>query len=156
MQIVRFGAGHRRPEGPAGSRGVQGQVIHSDDHGVVAELAFGRHGSIQPHSNPNNAWLVVIEGGGFVQVGDEQARVAAGEAVHWPADIPHAAWTEQSQMRAIVIEFAAHDAVIREILDGRGVALPAGDAVRAAAAEGHLETEGTERARYDPAEGEPF
>ena len=156
MQIVRFGVGHRRPEGPAGSRAVQGQVIHSDGHGVVAELAFGRNGSIQPHSNPNSAWLIVIEGGGFVQVGEERARVAAGEAVFWPADVLHAAWTEHSQMRAIVVEFAQHDALIREILDGRGLVLPAGDAAPVAPGEGHLEARGSAAARYDPAEGEPF
>jgi hypothetical protein len=72
MEIVRFGVGHRRPEGPAGTRGVHGQTIHADDHGLVAELAFGRHASIEPHSNPNNTWFVVIEGGGYVLVGEEQ------------------------------------------------------------------------------------
>ncbi len=156
MEIVRFGVGHRRPEGPAGTKGVQGQVIHADDHGVIAELAFGRHASIEPHSNPNNAWFVVIEGGGFVLVGEEQARVAAGEAVHWPADITHAAWTDQSQMRAIVVEFAMHDARVREILEGRALALPIGDGTRVEPADGHLESGGSEAARYDPGEGEPF
>ena len=35
--------------------------------------------------------------------------VAAGEAVLWPADDPHAAWTEHSAMRAFVVEFAGPD-----------------------------------------------
>ena len=39
------------------------------------------------------------------------ARVAAGEAILWPPDLLHAAWTEQSQMRAIVVEFASEDPV---------------------------------------------
>jgi hypothetical protein len=59
-------------------------------------------------------------------------------------------------MRAIVVEFAIHDARIREILDGRGLALPIGDDTPVAPADGHLEAGGTEAARYDPAEGEPF
>jgi hypothetical protein len=42
-----------------------------------------------------------------VRVGDEQARVAAGEAVVWPPDVVHSAWTEHTPMRAIVVEFAA-------------------------------------------------
>jgi hypothetical protein len=41
-----------------------------------------------------------------VRVGDEQARVAAGEAVVWPPDVVHSAWTEHTPMRAIVVEFA--------------------------------------------------
>ena len=156
MQIIRFGVGHRRPEGPAGSRGVQGQVIHSDDDGVVTELAFARHGSVQPHASPDGAWFVVIEGGGFVLVGEEQARVAAGEAVHWPADVPHAAWTEQTQMRAIVVEFATRDASLREILDGRGPARPAGDQESARPGDGRLANGGSTSTAYDPGEGEPF
>ena len=37
------------------------------------------------------------------------ARIAAGEAALWPADIPHAAWTEHSEMRAFVVELAGAD-----------------------------------------------
>jgi hypothetical protein len=48
----------------------------------------------------------VIEGGGWVGVGDDRARVQAGEAVVWPPDVLHAAWTDGAPMRAIVVEFA--------------------------------------------------
>ena len=106
MEIRRFGVGNRRPDGPPGTDGVAGQVIHSDGRGAVSELAFARRARIEPHSNPNTTWFVVIEGGGWVQVGDERARVAAGEAVLWPADVVHGAWTELSEMRAIVVELA--------------------------------------------------
>ena len=107
MDIRRFGVGHRRPDGPPGTRGVRGQSIHADARGVVAEIALERDAAVSPHSNPNLAYFLVIEGGGFVRVGDETARVSAGEAVVWPPDVIHAAWTETSPMRAIVVEFAA-------------------------------------------------
>jgi quercetin dioxygenase-like cupin family protein len=127
MEIRRFGVGNRRPDGPPGTKGVAGQVIHADARGSVSELAFARHGSIEPHTNPNTTWFVVIEGGGMVEVGDERARVAAGEAVLWPADVPHAAWAELSEMRAIVVELSgADDAHLRGILDGRPLAIGAG------------------------------
>jgi len=106
MEIRRFGIGHRRPDGPPGTTGVQGLAIHSDARGVIAELALERGGSIAPHSNPNLTYLLVIEGGGFVRVGDETSRVSAGDAVVWPPDVVHAAWTELTPMRAIVVEFA--------------------------------------------------
>jgi quercetin dioxygenase-like cupin family protein len=150
LEITRFGVGHRRPEGPAGSRNVQGQVISSNARGVISELAFGRGGVVEPHANPNPAWFVVIEGGGFVRVGDEQSRVAAGEAVFWPPEILHGAWTDQVQMRAIVVEFAGGD---DRVIEGR--ALPPGeDRAGTARAEGGLRA-GPSR-RYDPTEGEPF
>ena len=106
MEIRRFGIGHRRREGPAGTHGVDGQSIHGDPRGAISELAFRPNAAMAPHSNPNLTYFVVIEGGGFVQVGDERARVAAGEAVVWPPDVVHAAWTEQTPMRALVVEFA--------------------------------------------------
>lgn len=109
MEIRRFGIGHRRRDGPPGTRGAEATSVHVDERGVVAELALKANASIAPHTNPNLAYLLVIEGGGFVQVGDERARVAAGDAVVWPPNVVHAAWTELTPMRAIVVEFAPVD-----------------------------------------------
>lgn len=120
MDIRRFGIGHRRQEGPSGSRGVSGQAIHGDERGVISELALRPHGAVEPHTNPHLAYLLVIEGGGFVQVGEEVGRVAAGEAVVWPPNVVHAAWTELTPMRAIVVEFATA-AVDSRRLEGHAV-----------------------------------
>jgi quercetin dioxygenase-like cupin family protein len=123
MEIRRFGVGHRRSEGPQGTVGVAAAPIHSDKLGVIAELALRPKASIAPHTNPNLAYLVVIEGGGFVSVGDETVRVAAGEAVVWPPDVVHAAWTEATSMRAIVVEFAADAGLAEPLLLDAAVAV---------------------------------
>jgi quercetin dioxygenase-like cupin family protein len=155
IEIRRFGVGNRRPQGPPGSSGVTGQVIHSDARGQVAELAFARGAAIEPHSNPNTTWLVVIEGGGWVGVGDERTRVAAGEAVLFPADVPHAAWTEHSEMRAVVIEFGgADDAAVRGILEGQARELLPGD-VAATPGVGGLAADAAGSSRPEPDAGEP-
>ena len=107
MEIRRFGGGHRQPDGPPGTRGVEATPLHVDERGVIAELALKPNAAIPAHTNSNLAYLLIIEGGGFVQVGDERARVAAGDAVVWPPNVVHAAWTELTPMRAIVVEFAA-------------------------------------------------
>jgi quercetin dioxygenase-like cupin family protein len=104
VDIRRFGPGHRRPEGPPGTSGLTGQVIWSDERGHVSELAFSRQGVVAPHVNPNTTLFVVVSGGGWVQVGEERTRIAHGEAVVWPAGVVHGAWTDGSEMRAIVIE----------------------------------------------------
>lgn len=117
MDIRRFGIGHRRQEGLSGSRGVSDQPIHGDERGAITEFAFRPHGAVAPHTNPNLAYFVVIEGGGFVQVGEEVGRVAAGEAVVWPPNVVRAAWTELTPMRAIVVEFAS-EADIPPLEDG--------------------------------------
>jgi quercetin dioxygenase-like cupin family protein len=112
IEVRRFGVGHRRKDGPPGTTGVQGQVIHSDGRGVISELAFARNGRIDPHTNPNTTWFVVIEGGGWVIVDGERTRVAAGEAVLWPPDVPHGAWADHGPMRAIVVELAGQEETI--------------------------------------------
>jgi quercetin dioxygenase-like cupin family protein len=162
MEIRRFGVGNRRPDGPPGTSGIAGQVIHSDGRGTVSELAFARHGRIEPHSNPNTTWFVVIEGGGWVQVGDERARIAAGEAVLWPADVVHGAWTELSEMRAIAVELAgADDAHLRGIIDARPLPLPAGEPASGSAGDAPAPADGAlaaspADARHAAAEGEPL
>jgi quercetin dioxygenase-like cupin family protein len=157
VEIRKFGAGFRRPEGPAGTKGVEGQVIHSDARGVIVELAFGRRARIVPHENPNTTWFCVIEGGGFVLVGDEQRRIAAGEAVLWPAGVNHAAWTLQTQMRAIVVEFAGgDDAQIRGILEGAARRLGPGDRGKVAKGEGELAPAAARRVLIDEETGEPI
>ena len=127
IEIRRFGVGHRRPDGPPGTTGVTGQVIHSDARGIISELAFRPNGRLELHSNPNTTWFVVIEGGGWVVVDSESIRVAAGEAVLWPPGVPHGAWADHGHMRAFVIEFAGvDDALIRGIFEGRLPALGEG------------------------------
>ena len=151
MDIRRFGYGHRRPEGPAGSSGVQGAVIHSDARGTVSELALGRKAIVEPHTSPNTTWFLVIEGGGFVLVGDETARVFAGQAVLWPAGVVHGASTDVSEMRAIVVELAgADDHALRGILDGVALPLPSGSVTKG---EGALVDD--RPVPYDPSHGEP-
>ncbi len=118
MEIRRFGPGHRRPDGPPGTRGVTGQVIHQDGRGTIAELAFAPGAMITPHTNPNTTYFVVVSGGGFVQVADERARVGHGEAVLWPAGELHGAWTEGTEMRALVVEFSGAADAMGELVGG--------------------------------------
>lgn len=156
IEVRRFGAGHRRPEGPPGTTGLTGQVIHSDARGLISELAFGPSGRIPPHDNPNTTWFCVIEGGGFVQVGDERLRVGPGDAVLWPAGIAHGAWTEGTTMRVIVVELAgADDAHLRGILEGRVRRLLPSEAGRVARGEGRLAPP-TRAVQRDPGSEEPL
>jgi quercetin dioxygenase-like cupin family protein len=150
IEIRRFGVGHRRPGGPPGSVGLSGQVIHADGRGNVSELAFARGARIEPHANPNTTWFIVVEGGGWVGVGEEWTRIAAGEAALWPADIPHAAWTEHSEMRALVVEFAGPDAITAGVSEtATADELPIGRGV------GQLVARTDGPPRPDPDSGEP-
>ena len=139
MEVRPFGIGHRRAGGPAGTVGVEGVVIHSDARATISELAFAKGGSVPVHENPNTTWFVVIEGGGYVVVGDEERRVAAGEAILWPGGVVHGARTQYGPMRALVIELAgSDDSDMRGILEGRARRLLPGEAGGASKGEGRL------------------
>jgi quercetin dioxygenase-like cupin family protein len=172
VEIRRFGPGHRRRDGPVGTVGVAGQVIHHDSSALVSELAFQRFAMITPHTNPNTTLFIVISGGGFVQVGDERAGVNHGEAVVWPAGVLHGAYTDGTEMRAIVIELPrGGDTLVLEGAAaeiGRGTSEEAGEPepetrrVEPAAPQTVTRGEGAlaERQRlrddYDAGEGEPW
>ena len=155
MEIRKFGVGHRRAGGPVGTVGVDGVVLHSDARATISELAFAKGGSIPVHDSPNSAWFIVIEGGGYVLVGEEERRVAAGEAVLWPAGILHGARTEYGPMRAIAVELAgADDRHLREVLEGVAKRLGPGEAGQVARGIGRLAERSPTELERDR-EGEP-
>ncbi len=158
IEFVRFGVGHRRPDGPRGTTGISAAVLHSDTRGVIAELAFARGALIEPHSNPNTTYFIVIEGGGWVLVGNERARVAAGEAVVWPPGLVHGAWTEETPMRAFVVEFVDFgDPHLLAILDGEARPARSNGAVeRANGALAERPDRPVPPARRDDRSGEPL
>jgi quercetin dioxygenase-like cupin family protein len=173
VEIRRFGPGHRRSEGPPGTSGITGQVIWNDRRGNVSELAFSRRAAIAPHDNPNTTLFVVVSGGGFVQVGDERTRINHGEAVVWPAGVPHGAYTDGSEMRAILVEFSGADdepAVVLAIEPGPVAPVPPGETpspspsaadassgpVTVEPASGRLADRPPSRDDHDESEGEPW
>ncbi len=176
MEIRRFGPGHRSPEGPPGTQGVTGQVIHHDERGLIAELAFSANAMIPPHANPNTTFFVVVSGGGWVQVAEERARVGHGEAVVWPAGELHGAWTDGTEMRELIVEFTgdagpqALPGTGFERLEGRGEAEgpdvaeaggatpgdSAGGRREAEPGRGSLADEAAPRDRPDETAGEPW
>lgn len=157
MEIRRFGPGFRRTDSVGANPGVEGAVIYHDERALVSELSFGRYAMVTPHSNPNTTLFIVISGGGYVQVGDERSRVNHGEAVLWPADVLHGAYTDGAEMRALVIELPAEDS---NMLAGAAAAILAQRAADSGKArepaKGKLAERVKLRAEYDAGEGEPW
>jgi len=90
-----------------------------------------------------------------VLVGDEERRIAAGEAALWPAGVTHGARTEFGPMRAIVIEFAGpDDSHMRGILEGSARRLGPGEHGSAEKGVGALAPRGPTPDERDR-EGEP-
>jgi quercetin dioxygenase-like cupin family protein len=165
MDIKRFGPGHRRADGPPGTQGVAGVVIYRDERALISELAFQRYAIVTPHANQSNtALFIVISGGGYVQVGDERARVNHGEAVVWPPGLVHGAYTDGTEMRALVVELISDGpateisgmAASLELPDGAPASDAAAAPVAPTRAQGELEERKVTREEYDSNEGEPW
>ena len=143
------------PGGPTGSHGVADQVLWSDDRAHVSELAFSRRAFLPPQTSPQVALFVVVSGGGWVQVGDERVAINHGEAVTWPAGVSHGAWTDGSEMRALLVELA------EDGLEGPRlgpVMIVEGSAASAPVevARGQLARRTGTPEEHDPTEGEPW
>lgn len=149
MEILSFGPGFRRSEGPDGARGVADQTIWSDPRARVTELAFSPRALMPPQTSPDQGIFIVVSGGGWVQVGDDRAAIHHGEAVAWPAGIAHGAWTDGSEMRAILVELPETSVSAEHRRIGkRGASRPE-------PARGGL-AERTRPAASDRSEGEPW
>jgi quercetin dioxygenase-like cupin family protein len=152
VEIRRFGPGHRRPDGPPGTKGITGQVIWSDERAHVSELAFSRHGLVAPHINPMTTLFIVISGGGWVRVGEEHVRINHGEAVVWPANVAHGAWTDGSELRALVVELPDTPTRLPWLLEGTAKRIDA----PVSPARGELAERPPRREDHDESEGEPW
>ena len=132
-------------------------MIHSDARGVITELAFALNARLESHESRSSGWFCVIEGGGWVLVGDERRRVAAGEAVSWPAGDLRGAWTDQSHMRAILVELAGpDDADMRGVLAGRARLIGPGEGRAADRGVGRLAERPPRADELGDREGEPM
>ncbi len=102
---------------------MAGQLIWNDENASISELAFTRRGFIAPHTNPNTTLFIVVSGGGVVRVGDEQVPINHGEAVVWPPDVIHGAYTDGVEMRAIVVELKGTGVDDTPVIEGHVTAV---------------------------------
>ena len=151
MEILRFGPGHRKSEPPTGTSGVADQTIWGDPRARVTELALARRALIPPQTSPDLGIFIVISGGGWVQVGEERVAVNHGEAVEWPPGVAHGAWTDGSEMRAILVELPDE-----AIATGHLRLSDAETAGGSATAQGALAGRPVRPEDHDESEGEPW
>ncbi len=87
----------------------QGLPLLLDQPASVILLSFEQGGAIDEHDAGHDIVFIVVSGGGFTRVGGPAApevAVAPGDAILWPPHVPHVAWTTDTPMLAISIEYA--------------------------------------------------
>ena len=78
-----------------------------------------------------------------------------GEAVVWPAGVDHGAWTDGSEMRAIVVELSDRGPALGDLVL-EGLARPVADVPIVTPAQGALAERPNRREDHDETQGEPW
>ena len=133
IQSRRFGPELKAPVPRPGCRGLSARVIQLPEEVIgqlgpeeasrrydgmpivvarsnsVVALYLDAHGEMDEHDAPEPILFMVTGGRGFVRVGGprgETLEVEEGDAVLWPANTLHKAWTEEEPLEAIVIHYS--------------------------------------------------
>ena len=105
--MPRVGAQPKPDWGPVprpGCHGVEVRVLLRDDELLIANLRFARETTIDAHAAPWAIEVVVLDGCGRASIGEEVVELAAGQTLHWPADVEHRLWTEDSTLETLMVE----------------------------------------------------
>ncbi len=78
----------------ANPHGVDVRNLHSTEHVQVVLISLEPGEGLKPHVTPVDAFFYILEGKGWVKVGDEQAEVAQDALIHSPAGVLHTLWNE--------------------------------------------------------------
>lgn len=78
-----------------GDAAVVSRTLSKGSGGTLTVFAFDRAQELSEHSAPFDAWVLVLEGRGRFDVGGRRMEAVAGEAVHFPAHVPHAVYAVQ-------------------------------------------------------------
>lgn len=87
-------------------RRYKGKPLSTDTNNLIVVMYFDEYGEIHEHSAPENILFMVIKGSGYVRIGGtegETKALTAGDAVMWPANELHKAWTEGQALQAVVV-----------------------------------------------------
>ena len=85
------------------------------EHLALVQLRFGKEAHIDEHVAQYEIDVICLEGGGYVSVGDENARFRAGDRVRWPAGELHQLWTmDEDEMVTLMVEHVAERPVAKQ------------------------------------------
>jgi quercetin dioxygenase-like cupin family protein len=104
LSIRPFPRADWQPVPNDGCRHVESRVLLLRPDVMVTQLKFGVAGTIHEHGANWNIDVVCLEGRGRTVVDGEEARIEAGERVHWPAGKLHRLFTEDSEMLTLMVE----------------------------------------------------
>jgi mannose-6-phosphate isomerase-like protein (cupin superfamily) len=69
--------------------GVESKSLYNTEHATVTHLTLRPGEQLKRHITPTDVFFYVLEGRGFVEVGEETKEVGPDTLIESPKDIPH-------------------------------------------------------------------
>jgi len=92
------------PEAP-NPHGVSARGLHNTEHVQVSLVTLKPGEGLKRHVTPVDVFFYILEGEGFVEIGDEQEAVSADMLVDSRAGIPHRLFNESDgDFRFLVVK----------------------------------------------------
>ena len=85
--------------------GVDSKSLYNTEHATVTHLSLKPGEQLKKHITPTNVFFYVLEGRGFVEVGDEIKEVGPDTLIESPKGIPHCWYNRGSSiLRFLVVK----------------------------------------------------
>jgi len=83
--------------------GVEAKKIHESANVQVVHILLNPGESLKKHTTPVDVFFYVLEGEGFVEIGDEKQKVWRDMLIDSPKNIPHRLYNEGNEIFRVLV-----------------------------------------------------
>lgn len=83
--------------------GVSAKPIYDTPHAAVVHITLQPGQSLRRHTTPVDVFFYVLEGTGFVEIGEEREPVTRDMIIDSPAKVPHRLVNESDQVFRVLV-----------------------------------------------------
>jgi mannose-6-phosphate isomerase-like protein (cupin superfamily) len=85
--------------------GVDARVIFNTEAVQVVHITLGKGEGLKLHTTPIDVFFYILEGEGYIEIGDETQKVVKDMLIDSPKDIPHRPFNKDSDIfRFLVVK----------------------------------------------------
>jgi mannose-6-phosphate isomerase-like protein (cupin superfamily) len=83
--------------------GVEAKKIYESANAQVVHILLNPGESLKKHTTPVDVFFYVLEGEGFVEIGDEKQKVLKDMLIDSPKNIPHCLYNEGNEIFRVLV-----------------------------------------------------
>lgn len=94
---------YKEIEASKNPHGVEAKKIHESENAQVVHILLNPGESLKKHTTPVDVFFYVLEGEGFVEIGDERQKIWKDMLIDSPKNIPHCLNNEGSEIFRVLV-----------------------------------------------------